>query len=155
TEVDPENGTLAMFDFRFDKSYGDPQEVRVLAKRSLGAVTLKYQINGGAVQSAATSEWTGGERYGPGNGTSHRAIPGQVTGTSPGNSVKVWFEGGGQTSDSFTYSAVSNSHRPVLVLAAEDYTGASPVQPPGPRYLSFYADALSANGVSYDVYDVD
>ena len=30
-----------MFDFRFDKSYGDPQEVRVLAKRSLGAVTLE------------------------------------------------------------------------------------------------------------------
>ena len=29
-----------MFDFGFPKSYGDPQEVRILAKRSLGAVTL-------------------------------------------------------------------------------------------------------------------
>ena len=31
TEVDAENGALSMFDFRFDKSYGDPQDVRVLA----------------------------------------------------------------------------------------------------------------------------
>ena len=50
-----------MFDFTFNESYGDPQDVRVLAKRSLGAVTLKYRINGGARQSASTSEWTEGE----------------------------------------------------------------------------------------------
>ena len=37
-----------MSDFRFTVSYGDPQPVRVLAKRSLGAVTLKYRVNGGA-----------------------------------------------------------------------------------------------------------
>ena len=43
---------------------------------------------------------------------------------------KVWFEGGGQTSDSFTYTAVSETGNPVLVMAAEDYTGASPVQTP-------------------------
>ena len=36
----------------FTKSYGDPQPVAVIAKRSLGAVTVKYRINGGAVQSA-------------------------------------------------------------------------------------------------------
>ena len=49
-------------------SYGDPQEVRVLAKRSLGDVTCDYQVNGGAAQTKSTSEWAGGERYGPGNG---------------------------------------------------------------------------------------
>ncbi len=157
TEVDPENGALAMFDFRFDKSYGDPQEVRVLAKRSLGAVTLKYQVNSGAVQSASTAEWTGGEQYGLGNGTYYHVVRGQVTGTSPGDSVKVWFEGGGQTSDSFTYTAVSESGAPVLVLAAEDYSGASGAYPAGPRpfYLSYYTGALAANGIAYDVYDVD
>ena len=32
-----------MFDFRFDKSYGDPQDVRVLALRSLGAITLHWR----------------------------------------------------------------------------------------------------------------
>jgi hypothetical protein len=144
-----------MFDFKFDKSFGDPQEVRVLAKRSLGAVTLKYQINGGAIQSKSTSEWTQGERYGVGNGTYYHVMRAQVTGTSPGNSVKVWFEGGGQTSDSFTYIAVSESGAPVLVLAAEDYTGASPVQGAGPFFLSYYTDALSANSVAFDTNDVD
>ena len=38
--------------FEFAYSYGDPQPVQVLAKRSLGAVTLKYRINGGAAHSA-------------------------------------------------------------------------------------------------------
>ena len=40
-------------------------------------------------------------------------------------------------------------------MAAEDYTGASPVQAGGPNYLGFYQDALDANGTGYDVYDVD
>ena len=155
TEVDAENGGLSMFDFTFNKSHGDPQEVRVLARRNLGAVTLKYQINGGAVQSKATTEWDGGERYGPGNDTYYHVVGASVTGTSPTNSVKVWFEGGGATSDSFTYTAASESGDPVLILAAEDYTGASPVQTPGPHFLSFYEDALAANNIAYDVYDVD
>jgi hypothetical protein len=156
-DIDPQNGQQSMFDFRFATSYGDPQEVRVLARRSLGAVTLKYQVNGGAVQSAPTSEWTGGERYGPGNGAHYHVVRGTVSGTAPGDSVKVWFEGGGQSSDSFTYQVASDSGRRVLVIAAEDYTGASPAKPgvTAPQYLSFYADALSANGIAFDVYDVD
>jgi hypothetical protein len=50
TEVDPENGALAMFDFTFDVSYGDPQDVRVLAKRSLGAVRVIHE-GAGSVKS--------------------------------------------------------------------------------------------------------
>jgi hypothetical protein len=157
TAVDAENGALAMFDFTFTKSYGDPQEVRVLARRSLGAVSLKYQINDGAVQSKSTAEWDGGERYGPGSDTYYHVVGGSVTGTSPGDSVKVWFEGGGASSDSFTYSATSESGDPVLILAAEDYTGASPAKPgvTSPQYLTYYQDALAANSIPYDVYDVD
>ena len=157
TEVDAENGAMAMFDFRFAKSYGDPQEVRVLAKKSLGAVTLKYQINGGAIQSRSTSVWTGGERYGPGSDTYYHVMKGTISGASPGNSVNVWFTGGGQTSDSFTYTVASDTDHRVLVMSAEDYTGASPVQAgvTAPKYLSYYTDALTANGITYDVYDVD
>ncbi|SDJ33612.1 Immune inhibitor A peptidase M6 [Actinokineospora alba] len=156
-DIDPQNGQTSVFDFRFAVSYGDPQEVRVLAKRSLGAVTLKYQVGTGPVQSKPTAEWTGGERYGPGNGTHFHVVGGQVTGTSPGDSVRVWFEGGGQVSGSFTYQVASNSDRRVLIVAAEDYTGASPPKPgvTAPQYLSYYADALTANGVAFDVYDVD
>ena len=138
----------------FAKSYGDPQPVAVVAKRSLGAVTAKYRINGGAVQSAPTSEWKGGSRYNPASVYYHQ-MRGVVTGTDPGDSVEVWFEGGGQRSDSFTYQAVSESGNRVLVVAAEDYTGASPVQTLGPHYVDTYTDALAANGQEADVYDID
>ena len=139
----------------FARSYGDPQPVAVIAKRSLGAVTVKYRINGGAVQSAPTSEWEGGSRYNPASVYYHQ-MRGVVTGTDPGDSVEVWFEGGGQRSDSFTYQAVSESGNRVLVVAAEDYTGASPVQDPaGPHFVTQYTDALAANGQEADVYDID
>jgi hypothetical protein len=156
-DVDAENGPLSMFDFTFDVSYGDPQEVRVLAKRSLGPVKVKYRINGGPTRSAPTSEWTGGERYGVGNATHYRVMSGEVTGTDPGDTVEVWFAGGSQRSASFEYDAVSETTNRVLVLAAEDYTGASPVyaDQTQPSFLSFYTDALDANGVPHDVYDVD
>ena len=151
---DPYKDGIPGVDFEFAYSYGDPQPVQVLAKRALGPVTLKYRINGGAVQSAPTSEWAGGERFKPA-AVHYREMRGVVTGTSPGDSVEVWFEGGGERSASFTYQAVSETGRRVLVVAAEDYTGLSPVQTPGPHYLSYYLNALAANGVTPDVYDVD
>ncbi len=55
----------------------------------------------------------------------------------------------------FTYKAVSETGHRVLVVAAEDYTGASPAQTPGPHYVDYYTDALAANGLDADVYDVD
>ncbi|MFF2275722.1 M14 family zinc carboxypeptidase [Agromyces sp. NPDC058126] len=146
---------LPLVNFTFDYSYGDPQEVRVTARRNLGDVTLKYSINGDPAVSATTEEWTGGERYGGTTGVHYRVMSGFVTGTEPGDEVEVWFEGGGETSDSFTYQAVEESDDDVLILASEDYTGASPVQAGGPNYLAYYEDALDANGTGYDVYDVD
>jgi Zinc carboxypeptidase/Immune inhibitor A-like, MAM domain len=157
-EIDPQNGQTSLFDFKFNVSYGNPQEVRVLASRGLGDVTLRYRVNGGpTTQSATTSEWNGGERYGPGNGRYYHVVRGSVTGTKPGDSVEVWFEGGGAQSDSFTYTVASDSGNRVLVLSAEDYTGASPAKPgvTAPQYLSFYRRALNANQVAFDVYDVD
>lgn len=146
---------LPLANFTFDVSYGDPQEVRVLAKRSLGEVTLKYTINGGPAVSKPTSEWDGGDRYGAQTDVYYHVMSGEVTGTSPGDSVEVWFEGGGETSPSFTYQAAVESGNDVLILSAEDYTGASPGQAPGPHYLSYYEGALAANGLGYDIYDVD
>jgi zinc carboxypeptidase len=147
---------LPTSNFTFDYSYGDPQEVRVTALRSLGAVSVKYQINGGAVHTASTSEWTGGAKYTATSNTYYHVLRGFVTGTSPGDSVKVWFAGGGATSDFFTYQAVNETSHDTLVVASEDYTGFSPVQAgPGPHYLSYYLDSLAANGVTADVYDMD
>ena len=138
----------------FTKSYGDPQPVAVLAKRSLGAVTVKYRINGGPTRSAPTKEWEGGSRYGM-TSTHYHQVRGVVTGTDPGDTVDVWFEGGGQRGGDFSYRAVSETGHRVLVVAAEDYTGASPVQTPGPHFVSRYTDALAADGQQADVYDID
>jgi hypothetical protein len=188
---DPYKEGIPGANFTFEYSYGDPQEVRVLAKRSLGKVTLKYRINDGRTRSASTSEWRGGERYDPA-AVYYRVMRGFVRGTDPGDEVKVWFEadddrgrgdddddddddddrdrhrGRGDDddddddrdrdevrSDSFTYQAVSDSNDDVLVVAAEDYTGASPVQPGGPNYVNYYVNAIEANGQDADVYDVD
>jgi len=146
---------LPLANFTFEYSYGDPQEVRVIAKRSLGDVTLRHSIDGDPAIGVATEEWTGGDRYGGKTGVHYRTVSGFVTGTEPGDSVEVWFEGGGETSESFTYQAVEESGDNVLIMAAEDYTGASPVQAGGPNYLDFYQAALDANGTGYDVYNVD
>ena len=52
--------------FVFDYSYGDPQPVQVLAMRSLGDVTLKWQIAGDpTIHSASTDEWSGGREVRP------------------------------------------------------------------------------------------
>jgi hypothetical protein len=160
-DIDPENGPLSAFDFTFDVSYGTPQEVRVLAQRDLGRVTAKYKVNGGPEQSTTTREWTEGETYGVGSADYYRVMRGRIGGTAPGDTVEVWFEAGRgrnrQRSESFTYEVVSDTDNPVLVLSAEDYTGASPVyaDQSGPNYLSFYTDALEANDIAHDVYDVD
>ena len=130
----------------------------MLAKRSLGDVTLRYRINGGPLQTKPTSEWQGGEDYGVGNGTYYHVMSGEVTGTEPGDTVSVSFQGGGERSRNFRYEVEGDTGNSVLILASEDYTGASQLNPPGaspPDYLSYYQDALSANGVDSDVYDVD
>ena len=145
----------------FPESWGDPQAVQVTAKRSLGALKLRYRINRGAARTASTKEWAGGERYGKDPGVYYHRVRGFVTGTRPGDRVQVWFEqaSGTAKSDSFTYRAVNESRDDVLIMSAEDYTGATnvPAYPSlqGPFYLNYYTKALDANRIDYDVYDVD
>jgi murein tripeptide amidase MpaA len=145
----------------FDVSFGDPQTVEVNARRDLGAVQLKYQIEDGPIQTAATTEWEGGERYGDKGDYWYHRLRGEVSGVAPGQVVHVWFEGGGKKSREFTYRLRSDSGDRVLILAAEDRTGNSAF--PGyastkaktPNYLSYYTSALTANGITHDVYDFD
>jgi hypothetical protein len=147
---------LPQANFTFDVSYGDPQKVRVLAKRDLKQkVLVKYRINGGSVKTGTAPEWKGGETYGSNSDVYYVIRQGEVRGTKPGDTVEVWFQAGNVKSDSFTYEAVVESKNDVLIMAAEDYTGASPGPGPGPNYLTYYEDALAANGFGYDVYDVD
>ena len=140
----------------FAYSYGDPQPVQVLAKRSLGAVTLKYQINGGAVQSAPTSEWNGGERYKPADVYYHE-LRGVVTGTEPGRLGRGLVRG--RRRSAATRSPTRPSPRPATPGAGGRGRGLhrrlAGADAGGPHYLDYYLDALAANGVAADVYDVD
>jgi murein tripeptide amidase MpaA len=143
----------------FAYSYGDPQTVQVLAKKDLGAVVMKYKVNGVARPPVATTEWSDGQRYYQEAGEYYHRLRAQVTGTNTGDSVEVWFEQAGgahRRSPSFTYSAVNDTDNRVLVLAAEDYTGPTPADADGqPNYLQGYVDELANNGFTPDVYDVD
>jgi murein tripeptide amidase MpaA len=145
----------------FAISYGNPQTVQVNARRDLGQIYLKYQVNGGRVQSRSTSEWQGGIRYGDEGDYWYHRMRGRVTGTDAGDTVKVWFtsERGNKKSDSFTYKVRSDSNADVLVLAVEDYSGNSAfpayADKTKPNFLSYYTDALEANGTDYAVYDYD
>ena len=140
----------------FADSYGDPQSVQVIAKRSLGDVKVRYRINDGSVKTAPTQEWADGERYYDTPGIYYHRLRGVVTGTDPGDEVEVWFEGGRKSSSHFTYTARRESGAKLLILSAENYTAGVPAQDPtGPHYLTYYTDALDELGVEYDVYDVD
>ncbi len=152
---------------RFNVSFGDPQTVQVNARRDIGRITVNYRINDGRVRTARTEEWGGGERYGDEGDYWYHRVRGTVRNTDPGDEVEVWFvaenerpaAGDDIESRSFTYTVRSDSGARVLVLAQEDYTGNSafPAYPStsGPFYLSYYAAALEANDVEYDVYDLD
>jgi len=166
SKIDPWKTNWPASDLRVDVSYAgnSSQPVEVLAKRAVGAVTLNYTINGGPARTAPTSESPKGERYGGNNAYNvyYHYLRGEIPGLKVGDSVAYWFTGGGETTEHATFPVVEDSDdADVLILAAEDRTGASTspaypsTSPSTPNYLSFYEDALKANGINYDVYDVD
>jgi hypothetical protein len=150
------NTTEAFYTAPFEYSYGDPQTVEVTALRELGNVKLRYRVNGGRVEQAPTKEAPGGERFNNDAGVYYHRLRGVIRNTKPGDTVEVWFEGGGESSSHFDYEAVSETGNKVLILSAENYTAGAPAQDTsGPHYLTYYTDALDAIGVKYDIYDVD
>ena len=47
------------------------------------------------------------ERFGDVGDEYYRIVQGEVSGFDDGDSVEVWFKGGGHTSESFTFEAVT------------------------------------------------
>ncbi len=140
----------------FADSYGSPQSVQVNVKRSLGRVQMRYRIGSGRTQTADTGEFRGGEEYYGDDDVYYHRVRGMVRGAGVGDQVRVWFTARGRRSAAFTYTRRERGRDPVLIVANEDYTGASPAQTiTAPQYLGSYTAALQANGVGYDVYDVD
>ena len=141
----------------FEDSYGDPQPVGAVVKRSLGKVKMHYKIKGKKAKTKDVKAYHGGDRYYDDPGVYYRRVRGVVKGTKPGDRVKVWFSAGKKESDAFRYRARVESNKRVLVLANEDWSGVQPNPAPlgGPQYLNYYTAALKAAGVKYEVYDVD
>ncbi len=146
----------------FTVSHGTTQPVAVTAKRSLEDLRLNYSVDGGPTVAAKVAEWQGGERYGDTHDDYYGEFRGTVRGTSPGDEVEVWFTGidrgpqGPVQSEHFTYTVADDIGGDVLILAAEDVTGLSPVQGvTSAKYADSFADSLTEAGYSSDVYDVD
>ncbi|HEV8572174.1 MAG TPA: M14 family zinc carboxypeptidase [Actinomycetota bacterium] len=159
-QIDPWKNHNPSSDLAVDVSYagGSAQPVDVLAKRSLGAVQLHYKVNGVEGAPVPTTEVPDGEVFGGNNAYNayYHYLRGEIPGLSFGDDVEYWFTGSGAASAHTTFEVVEDADADVLIVSAEDYTGASPPQDPdGPHYLSFYEDALNANGTAFDVYDVD
>jgi hypothetical protein len=150
------NAAPAMVPAKFVTSYGNPQTVEVNAKRSLGAVTAHWTIDGGPEQTAPTTQFDGGSRYGD-PGVYYHRMRAAITGVHSDQDVTVWFTGGGRSTQPFTYHQVSDTGADVLLMVAEDYTGNSGFNAKSrqPYYQGAYTAALDAAGVKYDVYDVD
>ena len=157
-EIDPQNGSHSLFDFTFDVSYGDPQEVRVLAKRSLGAVTLNYRINGGT----------------PADGRHERVDRRRALRSRQGHALPRRRRDGDRHRPRRRGRGVVHGWRSdERLVHLQGRVGQQPLPAcrrrrglhaarrrlrPGvtaPQYLSFYTDALTANGIAFDVYDVD
>ena len=109
---DPYKSGIPGVQLSFTNSYGDPQPVAVLAKRSLGAVTAKYRINGGRVQSAPTSEWNGGVDVRPGVGLLPPDARRRHAAPSPATRSRSGSRAAARRSESFTYDAVVRDPQP-------------------------------------------
>ena len=156
-----------MSDFRFAHSYnGADQPVQVLASATSTGTAPR-------TPSRSTTRSTAARRSAPtppsGRAATATAARATSTTTSSGDRSPVparatpcrcGSPAGARTSDSFTFEVVDRAPKDVLVVAAEDYTGTSnvpayPATAGPPLSLDYYTDALTANGVSFDVYDVD
>ena len=164
--IDPQKTSNPMSDFRFAYSFnGANQPVQILAKRDLngdgapdsGFVELLHQrradadLNDDGVARRLPLR-RAGRRLLP-----HRPRHGDRRGRRPKRQglVHRWrcdqrvvhLHGG------------RDAPKDVLVVAAENYSGTSAepayASATAPNFLSYYTDALTANGIEFDVYDTD
>ena len=149
---DPYKRGIPGANLKFSYSYGDPQPVAVIAKRSLGAVTAKWKVNGGAERSSPT-RWTGDSYTPPALTTTRFAASSpariQVTPSRSGSRVVASAASRSPTRRSPRPATRSSSWPPRTTPAP--HRCRRPVQ----AEVRDYTDALKANRINADVYDVD
>ena len=147
----------------FSVSHGNAQIVQATISRQIRHPWLLFRVNGSKrIRYASTREWKGGERYGGFFNDYYRQVRGKINGLQPGDKVEYWFagrltgRGWRKVKSELAAFKVTNDPATVLVIANEDYDGYSPEQSfASPQYLSYYTDALEANGVDFDIWDLD
>jgi len=134
-------------------SYGPNQMIEVLARKGL---MLTLSATGG---NATPFTEKLGARYNDSPGTYYSRYVAYITGQSVGTEVTYSINAGSSVLGPYSYTVASATGNPILVLAAEDYSGGYNDPPyadmAAPNFLSYYTDALNAGGYAYDVYDVD
>ncbi len=150
----------------FEESWGTAQEVAVWAKREFKQLRMHSSINGAAATTQSISEWAGGEVYGNDGNIWYGEYRGTVSGLAPGDAVEVWFTavdtpsgGGGQKatkveSEHVTFDVSTEATGADVLIVSDNSPGTPLGGGAALDYLEYYTDALDANGVSYDVYDV-
>ena len=138
-------------------SYGSDQIVEVLARKGLN-LALNYSINDGSNQTAGFSEKLG-QYYNDESGVYYSKYEAVISGQAAGDNVSYSVSAGSGVLGPYNYTVTSATGNPILVMAAEDYTGTNPVyaDQSQPNYLQYYTDALDAAGYldQYDIWDVD
>jgi len=136
-------------------SYGPDQIIEVLARKKLD-LSLDYNINGGPTQSAGFAEKLG-ETFNDQSGLYFSKYEAVITGQQAGDNVSYQINYDSSALDPYSYSVTGASGNPILLVAAEDYSGTNPIygDPTQPNYLQFYIDALDEGGYAYDIWDVD
>ena len=135
-------------------SSGKDQMVEILARRNQ-PVFLLYKVND-------RWRWTNfvqslGETYNTEPGIYFSRYVAKIEGQSTGSVQRYYIYSRDGWMGPHTYTADTITDNPILIMAAEDYTGDFPTytDQSAPNYLDFYTEALDANGYSYDVWDVD
>ena len=151
----------------FDLSDGDPQTASSTPSARSAPSAIHWTVNGGEEQSALDHAVQRRRALWRPAGTSITSeMRGAVSGTEPGDDVRVWFEARlSSSSQSFGYH-VSFGQRLARswIMAAEDYSGkttraprpSSRRTPAAPSPITYYEDALTGQRhQQYDIYDVD
>lgn len=132
-------------------SFGPDQMIEVLARKGLN---LTLTASGG---TATLFTEKLGSTYNEKTGVYYSRYVAYINGQSAGTGVTYSISWDGGALGDYSYPVESATGNPILVMAAEDYSGRFPIydDTSGPNYLDFYIDALDAGGYDYDVWDVD